>query len=218
MIRLGIVPLAISMFCFSFGPVTIGTNVILDMIGGEDRMAVIMPIATVREIGTFLTAIVLAGVIGTAICADLGARRVREELDAMSVMGVDPVRKLVAPRLLAFVAVIPLMTLIAYEVGMLAAFVGTVFLFGVDGTVFLASYGDALVTAELIASMLKTVLYGLLIGAVFCYAGLNASGGAEGVGRAVNQAVVAVVVAILVLNFAYNSALLSLFPELQAVR
>ena len=143
----------------------------------------------VREIGPLITAIVLAGVAGTAITADLGARKIREELDALQVLGVDPVKNLVVPRFLALMLVTGLFNIYAILFGIFGGMLAAV----VNGQPlgpFWATFFANTSTTDLWGSVLKTTMFGAIIAIVCCYKGMTASGGAEGVGRAVNQAVV----------------------------
>ncbi len=146
-------------------------------------------LAAIREIGPLITSIVLAGVAGTAITADLGARKVREELDALQVLGVDPVKNLVVPRFLALMVVTGLFDIYALLFGIFGGILAEL----VNGQP-LGPFWDTLFanasTTDLWGSVLKTTIFGAIIAIVCCYKGMTASGGAEGVGRAVNEAVV----------------------------
>ena len=139
--------------------------------------------------GPSSTAIVLAGVAGTAITADLGARKIREELDALQVLGVDPVKNLVVPRFLALMLVTGLFNIYAMLFGLFGGIIAELVYHQPLGP-FWATSSPTPTTTDLWGSALKTVIYGAIIAIVCCYKGMTASGGAEGVGRAVNQAVV----------------------------
>lgn len=196
--------------------ITAGQQLVLFGVG--DRLSGIIATASVRETAPFVVGIVCAGVVGTSICADLGARKVREELDAMGVLGVDPVRALLAPRFLALVIVTLALAPIVYLAANLVSLAIDVSLFHVRPGSFFASLGANFSLVELVASLLKCALFGVVIAAVFIHAGMNASGGSEGVGRAVNRAVVAVFLILFVLNFTYNAIELAMFPQLQDLR
>jgi phospholipid/cholesterol/gamma-HCH transport system permease protein len=211
-------PVWISIFFFHFGAVGIVGGELFKVLGTDERVAYFPPVGTMRETGPFIAAIVVAGVAGTAMAADLGARKVREELDAMSVLGIDPIRKLVAPRVLAAMVATPLVAIPAWEVNTFATYLTATIRFGVEPSTFFHAFAGSLNSIEMYASVIKTTLFGLIIGLVFCYAGLHAKGGSEGVGRAVNQSVVTAVVVIFLVNFAFNASLLGAFPELQGLR
>ena len=146
-------------------------------------------LASIREFAPFVTAIVLAGVAGTAITADLGARKIREELDALQVLGVDPVKNLVVPRFLALMLVTGLFDIYALLFGIFGGILATL-VNGAPLGPFWATFFTNASVMDLWGSVLKTTMFGAIIAIVCCYKGMTASGGAEGVGRAVNQAVV----------------------------
>ena len=136
-----------------------------------------------------MTAIILAGVGGTAITADLGARKIREELDALQVLGVDPIKNLVVPRFLALMIVTGLFNIYALIFGIFGGVLATLTFDAPLGPFFATLLNNAS-TTDLWGSVVKTTLFGAIIAIVSCYKGMTASGGAEGVGRAVNQGVV----------------------------
>jgi phospholipid/cholesterol/gamma-HCH transport system permease protein len=171
----------------------------------------------VREQAVWITGMVVAGVAGTAMCADLGARKVRQELAALEVMGIDPIRKLVAPRVLALIVLMPCLGVIVIGVETLAIMVADVQVHATVGGYF-AAVSHSFNTIDLLAFVVKTALSGAVVGVVCAYKGMNAKGGPAGVGRAVNQAVVISFVIIWVLNYAFNSTYLGAFPGAQAIR
>jgi phospholipid/cholesterol/gamma-HCH transport system permease protein len=211
-------PLSLAIFGFGFG--TIGTEAgqVLTALGAPDRVGGVFVVAAVRELATWATAMVVAGVGGTAICADLGARRIREEIDALQVLGVEPVRNLVVPRMLALALITPLLNLVAILVCTLSGILGTFVLYPTSIASFVATFHANFAVPDLIGSEIKTFIFGVIIAVVCCYKGLNTSGGAQGVGRAVNQAVVVSFVALWVFNYAFTSMLLASFPSLQGLR
>jgi phospholipid/cholesterol/gamma-HCH transport system permease protein len=174
-------------------------------------------VASLREFVPFVTGMVVAGVAGTAICADQGARKVRDELDAMAVMGVDAVRTLVAPRVLTLMVITPALNIVGLIFATLSglASVGT---FGGTTGGFLATFQAGFTLPDLIANIIKTTVFGFIIAIVCAHKGMNASGGSEGVGRAVNQAVVIAFIAIFVFNYAFNGTYQALLPSAQDVR
>jgi phospholipid/cholesterol/gamma-HCH transport system permease protein len=216
-LRLCWAPLLISTVCISYAAPGLQAANFLTLFGALDRLGGIFTLAVIREFGPDVTAIVLAGVAGTAITADLGARKIREELDALQVLGVDPVKNLVVPRFLALVVVTGLFN--AYAV-----------LFGIFGGVLaelvngqpLGPFWDTLFanadTTDLWGSVLKATSYGALIAIVCCYKGMNASGGAEGVGRAVNQAVVITFLGIGAFDFVFTQMLLATHPQILVIK
>ncbi|MCW3064764.1 MAG: hypothetical protein JWN32_1936 [Solirubrobacterales bacterium] len=211
------IPAAISAFGFGYGAPGVQGSLIAELLGDPTRVAAIVGPATVREQAVWITGMVVAGVAGTAMCADLGARKVRDELSALEVMGVDPVRKLVAPRVLALTVLMPALGILVITVETFAILLANLQVTATVGGYFEA-VNRSFNTIDLVANLVKTTLSGAVVGVICCYKGMNAKGGPLGVGRAVNQAVVISFVIIWVLNYAFNSTYLGAFPGAQAVR
>jgi phospholipid/cholesterol/gamma-HCH transport system permease protein len=164
-----------------------------------------------------VTAIILAGVAGTAITADLGARKIREELDALQVLGVDPVKNIVVPRFLALMFVTALFDVYAVLFGLFGG-VLTVLAFGQPIGPFFATLLTNASTTDLWGSVVKCTMFGAIIAVVACYKGMTASGGAEGVGRAVNHAVVISFLGIFAFNYVFTQTLLATHPEMSVIK
>jgi len=216
-VRISVAPLCLCAFVLAFGPLGVQATGFFGLIGSYDRLGSLYELVEVRELAPIVVGIVLAGAAGTAICADLGARVVREEIAALQVMGVDPVKSLVLPRLLALVAASFLLNIIALISGLLGAVLVLVQHhqpLGPSVTDFLSNATPL----ELEAATVKTVLYGVITAVVCCYNGLNVSGGPEGVGRAVNRSIVIVFVAIGFTDFLFTQTLLATHPILSEVR
>jgi phospholipid/cholesterol/gamma-HCH transport system permease protein len=156
-----------------------------------------------REFGPLVCAIVMAGVVG--------------KLDALSVLGVDPIKSLVVPRFIAVVSVTALLNVFALLFGTFGGMLVTL-TNGAPLGPFWATFFDNATTPEFAASLMKTTIFGAVIGIVCCYKGLTAKGGPEGVGLAVNQAVVIAFIAIGIVNYVFTQTLLGSYPELSAVR
>lgn len=186
--------------------------------GSIDRAGGFMVVAIVREFGTYVTATVVAGVVGTMFTADLGTRAVRGELDALTVLGVDPVRELVAPRVLALVVCMLGLDLLALVFGVLGGYLATTLVLGGTSGAFFASFFANTTPPDLIASLLKVAVFGALIGVICGYYGLTVTGGPAGVGRAVNRAVVGCLVAIFVVNLIFTQWFLASFPQVSVFK
>ena len=216
-IRICFFPLILTSFALSFGPAGIQASNFFALVGATDRMGGAYVIIVVRMFAPLVSAIVIAGAAGTAICADLGARKARGELDALAVLGVDPVRSLVVPRLLALVSAAFLFNIFALLAGLLGLVVVVLQNGGALGPVFATFFSNAN-PLELQAAILKTVAFGSLIAIICCYKGMNVAGDAQGVGRAVNQAVVLAFIAIGFTDYVFSQLLLATQPELSQVR
>jgi phospholipid/cholesterol/gamma-HCH transport system permease protein len=216
-LKLSWFPLLISTFALNLGAPGLQAAGILSLFGALDRLGGFFVLTAIRWIGPLVTAVVVAGVAGTAITADLGARKIREELDALQVLGVDPIKNLVVPRFLALMVVTSLLDIFAILFG-LSAGIGAELLYHQSlGGFFATLFSNATVT-DLWASVLMCTMFGAIISVVCCYKGMTASGGAAGVGRAVNQAVVISLVAVFFFQFVVTSLLLATNPELQSIR
>jgi phospholipid/cholesterol/gamma-HCH transport system permease protein len=181
--------------------------------GSIDRSGGFMVVAILREFGTYVTATVVAGIVGTMFTAELGARSVRGELDALRTLGVDPVKELVAPRIAALVLTMIGLDVLALLAGVLGGYLATTLVLGGTRGAFLASFFANTTPADVIASLVKVAIFGALIGVICAYHGLTVSGGSAGVGRAVNRAVVGCLVAIFVVNLIYTQWFLASFPS-----
>jgi phospholipid/cholesterol/gamma-HCH transport system permease protein len=210
-------PLLISTVAISYGAPGLQAGNFLTLIGALDRLGGFFVLAAIREIGPLITAIVLEGVAGTAITADLGARKVREELDALQVLGVDPVKNLVVPRFLALMVVTGLFNIYAILFGLFGGLLAELFSGGAVGPFWNTLFANSSVT-DLWGSMLKTTIFGAIIAIVCCYKGMSASGGAEGVGRAVNEAVVIAFLGIGSFNYIFTQTLLATHPQILVIK
>ena len=194
--RVSLVPTLLVMLGFTL-LVIFEVNLLLGDLGALDLAGGIAGIASVQQIGPFVTVVVVAGAGGTAICADLGARTIREEIDAMKVLGIDPIQRLVVPRIVAAVGVSLVLNVLICAGGLVGGYFFSVYLQGVTPGSYLASIPLFTGPAELGVSMFKALVFGLVAAVIACYRGLNVAGGSKGVGDAVNQAVV-LTVAVLV--------------------
>jgi phospholipid/cholesterol/gamma-HCH transport system permease protein len=150
----------------------------------------IVAIALVRELGPAITGLLVAGRCASGIASELGSMLVTEQVDAMRAMGTDPSRKLVTPRVLATLMMVPLLTALSVFVGLLGGCVASVFSLRLSAVEFWRRAIDALDFADLMQGFSKAVVFGLIIATVGCYKGLTVRGGTQGVGRATTQSVV----------------------------
>lgn len=192
--------------------------VILGYLGAPNRMGGVYTVFVLREVAPYLTGLVVAGVAGTATTSELGARKIREELDALLVLGQNPLRLLVLPRVLAMTILTVGLYMYMFMFQTLQGLVGTVLLGDTAAGAFLSSFLTNLTIYDVVGALLKMALMGLFIAVVCASKGLNASGGAEGVGRAVNEAVVVSVLASFFVSIFYNMILLGIFPETSVLR
>src|SRR4051794_27152136 len=216
-VRLAWFQMIVSAFALAYGPAGTQAASFLSLFGALDRLGGLFSLAVIREFAPLVCAIVMAGVAGTAICADLGARKIREELDALMVLGVDPIKSLVVPRFLALILVTTLFDVFEIAVGSFGGALVTITNHAPLGR-FWATYFTNATSAELLFSLIKTAIFGGIIAVVCCYKGLSAKGGPEGVGRAVNQAVVMAFLTLGAVDYVFTQTLLATHPELNAIR
>ncbi len=161
----------------------------------------VVGVAMTSELGPVLAGLMVAGRVGAAMTAEIGTMRVTEQIDALRTMATHPVDHLVVPRVLATVISMPLLTVLAWVVGIFAAMILASSLLGIESAFSLKHmyfYTDA---EDVLMGVIKALVFGLLISLISCYRGLNCRNGAEGVGQATNEAVVQSCIAILVSNF-----------------
>lgn len=186
-------------------------NQLLIEIGAVDLAGAGAAVAVVREIGPIVSVLVVAGAGATAICADLGSRKIREEIDAMTTLGIDPVHRLVVPRVAASTLVGIALNGLVTVVGLVGGYFFSVVLQGATPGLYLNDLTLLVGLSDFIAAEAKAAVFGLLAGLTACYLGLNAKGGPKGVGEAVNQTVVFA----FMLLFAANSVISTLFLQIK---
>ncbi len=180
-------------------------NLLLAEFGASDLSGVGASEGSVTQIGPIVTVLVVSGAGATAMCADLGARTIREELDALRVMGIDPIQSLVVPRVLAATFVAVMLSSLVILVGIVGGFVFSVYVQNVTPGAFAA--GMTLITglAKVVVGMVKAALFGLAAGLIACFKGISVGGGPAGVGNAVNETVVYTFVALFAINIVITS-------------
>jgi phospholipid/cholesterol/gamma-HCH transport system permease protein len=216
-LRLCWFPLLITTIAISYGAAGLQAANFLTLFGALDRLGGFFILAAIREIGPLITSVVVAGVAGTAITADLGARKVREELDALQVLGVDPVKNLVVPRFLALMVVTGLFDIYALLFGIFGGIAAELVSGQPLGPFWVTLFANAS-TTDLWGSVLKSTCFGAIIAIVCCYKGMTASGGAEGVGRAVNEAVVISFLGFGAFNYIFTQTLLATHPQILVIK
>jgi phospholipid/cholesterol/gamma-HCH transport system permease protein len=161
----------------------------------------VVSLALVRELGPAITGLLVAGRNASGMASELGSMQVTEQVDAMRAMGTDPNRKLVAPRVLATICVLPLLTAMADFVGLIGGFIVSYFTLRIGAVEFWTRALNALDFSDLMQGMAKPLMFAFLLATIGCYKGLTVRGGTQGVGRATTQAVVVSSVAILISDF-----------------
>lgn len=170
-------------------------------IGQETRLGSVINLSVVKQIGPVLAAVMLAGRVGGALTAELGTMNVTEQLDALRVMGSDPMRVLVAPRFIACLLLTPMLTIYSDILGVLGGWLVSVKSLGVPAQPYWHYSAQAIDTWEIMEGVIKSFFFGAAIALIGCYRGFTCGSGASGVGRACNESFVQSFIAIIILNF-----------------
>jgi phospholipid/cholesterol/gamma-HCH transport system permease protein len=184
----------------------------LQRFGTERLVPGLVAIAFTRELGPLITGIMLAARIGAAFTAELGTMQVSEEVEAIEAMGIGPLRFLVAPRLLALFLLMPCLSTIANLAAIFASCLVSRAYFSIAFVYFFDLVRDALLIRDIITGVLKSFLFGLLIGGIACYRGLSVKGGAAGVGNATTSSVVTSIATVIGFDTMYNIVYTVFFP------
>ncbi|GHF24758.1 ABC transporter permease [Amycolatopsis deserti] len=196
-----------------FGAViTLQLGGLTSQLGAESFNGAASVLAVIQQASPIVTTLVVAGAGGSAICAELGSRTIREEIDAMEVLGVSPIQRLVVPRVLAAMAVAVLLNGMVSFVGVTGGYVFNVLLQGGTPGAFLASFSALAQLPDLWVGEIKAVIFGFLAGLVASYRGLHPKGGAKGVGDVVNQSVVITFLLLFFVNFVISVIYLRVVP------
>lgn len=171
------------------------------LIGLETSLGAVIHMSVVRELGPVLAAVMLAGRVGTAMAAQLGTMRVTEQIDALACLGVDPVQFLVAPRFLACLLMIPLLTVLADVMGIVGSSLICLQVYDIDSFNYWRHTANFVRVWDVSIGLMKAVVFGGVLALVCCHRGFHSKAGAEGVGRAATEGFVLSFVAILVLDF-----------------
>ena len=182
-------------------------------IGAQSFTGAVAVLGVVREASPIVTALLIAGAGGSAICADLGSRKIRDEIDAMEVLGVSPIARLVVPRVLATMTVGLFLNGLVSVVGVIGGNFFNVILQGGTPGAYLASFTALAQLPDLVVGELKAVVFGLIAALVAAYKGLNAKGGPKGVGDAVNQSVVISFMLLFLTNFIITAVYFQIIPQ-----
>lgn len=180
----------------------------LDQFGARSAVGRLVSATMVKELGPVLTALMVAGRVGSGIAAELGSMMVTEQINALRSLGTDPVRKLVVPRVLAGTFMVPALTVIACSVGMLGGWIVATYELRVASSVYWTSVVDGLYVQDVWMGIIKPFFLGFTIVSIGCHVGLRTHGGTQGVGRATTAAVVAASVAVLAVDFVVTKLLI----------
>ncbi len=171
----------------------------------EQIMPQVVALGIVRELGPVLAAVMLAGRVSAAIAAEIGAMRATEQIDALQTLSTDPFRYLIAPRLVAAVVTLPMLTVVADIIGVLGGWIVATRTLGFSGAVYITNTWNFLQSWDIVSGLIKAAVFGFLVALMGCYHGFNATGGARGVGRATTHAVVSAAILIFAADYLMTS-------------
>jgi phospholipid/cholesterol/gamma-HCH transport system permease protein len=191
----------VALICFLIGAVVMQQGVVQLKAFGAELFAVNMvAILALREVGILLTAIMVAGRSGSAFTAEMGSMKMREEVDAMRTLGIDPMDTLVLPRVLALIVALPLLTFIGDLTGLIGGGVMAMAVLGLDASTYIDKLREAADMQDFLAGMIKAPFAALIIGLVGCLEGLEVKGSAESLGKHVTSAVVKSIFLVIILD------------------
>jgi phospholipid/cholesterol/gamma-HCH transport system permease protein len=189
---------------------TIQFAVSMEAFGAKDTLGRVVAVSEARELAPSLTALVVGSRIAAGIAAELGSMTVTEQIDAIRALGADPIRRLVVPRLVACIFIMPLITFIAFILGMTSSMLVAALSYGIPMEFFFSTALDSVRLNDFASGVFKTPFFGFLIALLGCYFGLQTRGGTEGVGRSTTRAVVVVSISILMADALLTQIFVSL--------
>lgn len=211
-IGVGSLPIVILSGFFTGGVLALQSAATLAEFGATAVTGQFVSLTMIRELGAVLTGIMVAGRNSSSMASELGSMVVTEQIDAMRALGVDPVRKLVTPRIYSSIAMLLLLTIVSDAFGILGGAAVTVFLNHQNGTQYFHMAYERLHYPDIIQGLVKPLFFGYILGSTGCFYGMRTTGGTEGVGRATISAVVNSSVIIIAADFVITHILLFLFP------
>lgn len=172
--------------------------------GAKDYLGRIMSLAIVRELGPTLTGLMMAARVASGITAEIGSMKSSNQLDAMRAFGIDPIKKIAAPRLIALFIMVPAMTIVCDAVAIIGAWIIAIFHANVSSTLYWAAIKERLVFGNIFIGLVKPAVFSFVIAFISCYKGFTSEGGTKGVGQATTDSVVMASITILIANFIFT--------------
>ena len=195
---------------FTGAVLALQTGITLDQFGARPFVGRLISASMIKELGPVLTALMLAGRVGSGIAAELGSMVVTEQISALRALGTDPIRKLVVPRVLAGFIMCPILTVVSDTVGMLGGWIVALTQLRVSSGVYWSAVVEGLFIQDVYMGIIKPFFLGIVIVTIGCHVGLRTSGGTQGVGRSTTNAVVAASVLVLIVDFFVTRLLISI--------
>lgn len=197
---------------FTGAVLTLQSGLTIASFGAKGLTGRLVATSLVRELGPVLTSLMVAGRVGSGIAAELGSMLVTDQIDAMRALGTDPVRKLVMPRLVALLVMVPALSMVCIGLGTLGGWIVGQTLLGISPAQYFRSAQEAFKLNDLVGSVIKAIIFGLIIAIVGCRSGMRTTGGTVGVGRSTTQSVVMASILIIAADFFVTRALQIFLP------
>lgn len=178
--------------------------------GSKNYLGRILTLAIVRELGPVLTGLMIAARVAAGITAEIGAMKSSNQLDALLAFGVDPIRKLATPRLVALVVMVPVLTVVSDVIAIVGGWIVAVFIANLTSTTYISAVNERLTFGNVFIGLLKPFVFAFIIAFVACYKGFTTRGGTKGVGRSTNESVVIASISILIVNFIITKVVFSI--------
>ena len=195
----------VGMICFLVGVIiALQSSYTLEQWGANRFIATLVAVSALREMAPLMSAIIITGRSGSAITAEIGTMKVGEEIDALEVMGLNPIKYLVVPKFMAMLTAVPCVTLISMFIMIFGGFIASVVVVGVDPTIYIDQTVRSLAEKDLVIGLVKSVFFGVAICWVGVYRGLQVEGGAEGVGKMTTSSVVTSIFLIVIVDLVFT--------------
>jgi phospholipid/cholesterol/gamma-HCH transport system permease protein len=221
-IGVGTLPILLLTGLFTGMVLALQSAVALRRFGADIYVGSLVGVSMVRELGPVLAALIFAGRVGSGIAAELGSMKVSEQIDALQSFGTDPIKKLVTPRILAGLIMLPVLTIVTDAIGIFGGLLVSVFSIGIPADTYLAGVWGALADSgfvfgffpsDFVMGLVKPLVFGVIITLTGCFYGMAATGGTEGVGQATTRAVVSASILVLMMNYFLTQILLVVVPS-----
>ena len=210
LIGVGSLPIILLTGFFTGGVLVLQTFPTLQFYGAQSESGRSVAISLIRELGPVLSALMVSGRIGSAISAELGSMVVSQQIDAMRALGTDPIKKLVSPRVIALIFMLPLLTVASDIFGIIGGGTVAAYIYEQDQNVFINSVRDGITANDIIGGIVKPLFFGVVIGGISCHKGLSTTGGTVGVGLSTINAVVLSSIWVIIFDFFLAKAIQTL--------
>jgi phospholipid/cholesterol/gamma-HCH transport system permease protein len=212
--RMGIGSLTIVILTgfFTGAVLAIQSEGVLRTYGAVSMTGQLVSLTLIRELGPVLSALMLAGRVGSGIASEIGSMVVSEQINAMRALGTDPTRKLVTPRMISMIFMLPLLTILCDAVGMVGGWLIAAYKLLISSNQYWTDALNAINLSDVVGTLVKPVVFGFIISITGCYVGLRTKGGTQGVGQSTTQAVVSSSILVIAADFFLNNLLIYLAP------